>query len=168
MPFVTEELWHRLPGERDFVMRASWPELDGYEHPEAETEFARVMRAVEEIRSARKAAGAPDRGGQIELDSDEPGRAASLVATLARVEVVPALAAEGVPLAEIAARVAFPRAEAADGARQGAELARLRADLQRVEAKLANSQFRSKAPADVVAKEEQKAADLKAAIERLS
>jgi len=26
MPFLTEELWSRLPGERDFLMRASWPD----------------------------------------------------------------------------------------------------------------------------------------------
>jgi valyl-tRNA synthetase len=29
MPFVTEELWSRLPGERDYVMRTEWPDLSG-------------------------------------------------------------------------------------------------------------------------------------------
>src|SRR5207245_9195854 len=27
MPFVTEELWSRLPGERDYLMRAEWTAL---------------------------------------------------------------------------------------------------------------------------------------------
>src|SRR5207302_9106730 len=28
MPFVTEELWHRLPNARDFLVRETWPEPD--------------------------------------------------------------------------------------------------------------------------------------------
>ena len=36
------------------------------------------------------------------------------------------------------------------------------------ESKLSNQQFRSRAPVEVVAKEESKAAELKAAIERLA
>jgi valyl-tRNA synthetase len=167
MPFVSEELWHRLPGERDFLLRAPWPEPDGYQDERSEGEFGLVMRVVEEIRSARKAAGAPDRGGHVAFEDKRLAALANLVAALARVEVVPELASDGVPLAEVAARVEFPRART-DGSRQGAEVARLRRDLERVEAKLANAEFRGKAPAEVVAKEEQKAADLKAAIERLS
>ena len=49
-----------------------------------------------------------------------------------------------------------------------ATIARLRKELERVEAKLANREFRSKAPALIVAKEEQRAAELRAAIDRLS
>jgi valyl-tRNA synthetase len=54
------------------------------------------------------------------------------------------------------------------GRRRDAELRRLRQELERVESKLSNEQFRSRAPVEVVAKEESKAAELKAAIERLA
>jgi valyl-tRNA synthetase len=64
MPFVTEELWSRLPGNRDFVMRAPWPQLqDRFVDPAAEESFGEVMRIVEEVRAHRQSAGAPPRGG---------------------------------------------------------------------------------------------------------
>src|SRR6266567_4197363 len=72
MPFVTEELWSRLPGRRDFLMRAQWPEdnssnTDG----EAELEFQRLMQTVEEIRSYRKSVtGAPHKGGAVRLENE--------------------------------------------------------------------------------------------------
>jgi hypothetical protein len=126
------------------------------------------MRAVEEIRSARKAAGAPDRGGQLVVEDSRVDSHAELIGILGRLELVPELTGPGVPLAEIAGRAQFPRAQAPDGGRQGAELSRLRKDLEKVEAKLANQEFKRKAPAPVVEREEQKAADLRAAIARLS
>src|SRR5712691_6603064 len=72
MPFVTEELWSRLPGERDFVMRAEWPDdLDRYADGQAEIEFESLMAMVYEVRSYRKTiAGAPARGGAVLLAED--------------------------------------------------------------------------------------------------
>ena len=62
MPFVTEELWSRLPGDRGYVMRAEWPDLlDRFVDPGAEEEFQQVTAIVEEIRGHRQAAGAPSR-----------------------------------------------------------------------------------------------------------
>src|SRR5438874_6406601 len=51
MPFVTEELWSRLPGPRDYVMRSEWPDLHGrHLDAAAEDDFAVVMEIVEEVR----------------------------------------------------------------------------------------------------------------------
>jgi valyl-tRNA synthetase len=167
MPFVTEELWHRLPGKRNYLVRVAWPEVvTDFLDQDAEVEFSRLMRVVEEIRAVRKSAGLGDSGGQAALDG-MPHEHAALVATLARVEVVPQLAQAAVPLTETAGSLRFPAG--ADGAaRKAAELQRLRSDLERAEAKLSNPEFRSRAPAEVVAKEERKAADLRATIDRLS
>jgi valyl-tRNA synthetase len=52
--------------------------------------------------------------------------------------------------------------------RRESELKRLREDLAKTEAKLANPDFQSKAPAEVVTKLEDRAADIRAAIERLT
>jgi valyl-tRNA synthetase len=165
MPFVTEELWSRLPGNRDFVMRAPWPRLqDRFVDPAAEETFAEVMRIVEEVRAHRQAAGAPPRGGSLHLDGTDR-MVAMLVAKLASVGLVGEME-EGTPLAAVAGKVSFP-AGAGDSRRQ-AELKRLREDLANTEDKLANPDFRAKAPPEIVRKLEDRAADLRSAIDRLT
>jgi valyl-tRNA synthetase len=165
MPFVTEELWSRLPGNRDYVMRASWPQVqDRFVDPAAEASFGDVMRIVEEVRAHRQAAGAPPRGGSLHLDGPD-GAVTALVAKLATVELVGRLD-EGTPLAAVAGKVSFP-AGAGDSRRQ-ADLRRLREDLDKTEAKLANPDFRTRAPSEIVRKLEDRAADLRSAIDRLT
>jgi valyl-tRNA synthetase len=166
MPFVTEELWSRLPGERDFVMRGAWPQLeDRFVDPDAEETFGQVMRVVEEVRAHRQAAGAPPRGGLLQLDGSIDRTVAQLSARLAWVELVDDLE-HGTPLVAAAGRVMFP-AGAGDGKRQK-ELRRLEDDLAKTEAKLANPDFQAKAPEEIVKKLEDRAAELRAAIERLN
>jgi valyl-tRNA synthetase len=164
MPFVTEELWSRTPGHREFLMRAQWPDLD-FADPAAEATFGLVMRIVEEVRAHRQAAGAPPRGGRLFLDASTDRTVASLAARLAWVEPTEK-EGEGIPLGAVPGRVSFP-AGAGDSRRQ-AELRRLRVDLEKTEAKVANPDFRAKAPADIVRKLEDRAAELRAAIDRLS
>jgi valyl-tRNA synthetase len=165
MPFVTEELWSRLPGNRDFVMRAPWPQLqDRFVDPAAEETFAEVMRIVEEVRAHRQAAGAPPRGGSLHLVGADR-TVAALVARLGSVELVGEME-KGTPLAAVAGDVSFP-AGAGDSRRQ-AELKRLREDLVKTEEKLANPEFRAKAPPDIVRKLEDRAAALRSAIDRLT
>ncbi len=164
MPFVTEELWSRLPGGRDYVMRAAWPNLhDRYVDPESEQEFGTVIAIVEEVRGHRQAAGAPPRGGQLQLEgvSDKIAR---LVARLAVVELVDDLQ-KGTPLAAAAGRVTFPAG--AGDARRDRERKKLEDDLAKVEAKLDNSEFRDKAPAEVVAGLEDRAAAIRESLDRL-
>jgi valyl-tRNA synthetase len=164
MPFVTEELWSRTPGHREFLMRAQWPHVQSIDLAAEET-FGHVMRIVEEVRAHRQAAGAPPRGGQLFLESSTDRTIAVLSARLAWVELVEDLA-EGIPLGAAAGRVSFPHG-AGDSRRQ-AELRRLESDLAKTEGKLANAEFRTKAPADIVRKLEDRAAELRSAIDRLS
>ncbi|TAN31889.1 valine--tRNA ligase [bacterium] len=164
MPFVTEELWSRLPGNRDFVMRAPWPQpQDTLVDPAAEDSFGQVMRIVEEVRGHRQGAGAPPRGGKLQLDGADR-TIAGLVARLAWVDLVEALD-EGTPLGAVAGRVSFP-AGTGDSRRQ-AELRRLRSELEKTGTKLANPDLLAKAPAEIVKKLEERAAELRAAIDRL-
>ena len=120
MPFVTEELWSRTPGHREFLMRASWPDLQ-FVDPAAEETFGSVMRIVEEVRGHRQAAGAPPRGGALFLEPSTDRTVARLVARLAWVELVDDLA-DATPLGGAAGRVSFPKG-AGDSRRQ-AELKR--------------------------------------------
>lgn len=168
MPFLTEELWHRLPDERGFLLAAEWPELEpGFAAEEAERIFGRVMRLVEEIRVNRQEAGAARKGGRIKLQDGELAQQAELIAQLAQLEVVDQLAGDGIALSTSPARVELPVDVTAERRGEG-ELKRLGAELERVEARLGNPGFRSRAPGEVVAKEEAKATELREAIKRLS
>ena len=164
MPFVTEELWSKLPGNRDYLMRAKWPEpLEGYADPGAEEQFAQVIAIVEEVRGHRQAAGAPRRGGQLQLEGVNSSVAA-LVSRLGQVELVHDLEG-GTPLAAAPGRVTFPSGEG--DARRDKERRRLESDLAKVEAKLANTDFREKAPPEIVANLEERADSIRVALERL-
>ena len=165
MPFVTEELWSLLPGRRDFLMRAGWPELQSAD-PEAEETFGQVMVIVEEVRGHRQAAGAPPRGGKLFLDASTDRTVATLAARLAWTELSSDSFDGGVPLGTLPGRVSFPTA-AGDKSRNEAQLKRLTSDLEKTEAQLANPEFRANAPFDVVRKLEERAAEIRAAIERL-
>jgi valyl-tRNA synthetase len=164
MPFVTEELWSLTPGHSEFLMRATWPDFR-FVDTAAEESFGHAMRIVEEVRGHRQAAGAPSRGGKLHLDPSTDRKVANLAARLAWVELVDELTA-GTPLGAAPGRVSFP-AGAGDGRRQ-AELRRLTTDLEKTETKLANEEFRSKAPFDIVRKLEERAEEIRAAIDRLS
>jgi valyl-tRNA synthetase len=174
MPFVTEELWSRLPGHPDFLMRAPWPQLqDKFVDPAAEESFALEMGIVEAVRAHRQGAGAPPRGGTVMLEHPIDRAVAALSARLAWVELVDEMQG-GVPLAVTPGRVTFPSG-GEGGARRKAELKRLRKaelkrlkdELEKTDAKLANPEFRAKAPPEIVRKLEERAAELRAAIDRL-
>jgi valyl-tRNA synthetase len=167
MPFVTEELWHRLPGERDFLLRAAWPTVEPrLVDALAEASMARLIALVEEIRRARQAAGAPRQGGRLRLERPFDPAMAALVAELAAVELSDVLAGPGVALTQAAAWVEFPAA-AVDPAAQAAARERLLRERERSQAMLANQQFISRAPAAVVEKERARLAEVEEALARL-
>ena len=167
MPFVTEELWHRLPGDRDFVMRKQWPVPDPrFDDPEAEARVEKLIALVEEIRRARQSASAPRRGGRLKLVQPWDADRSALAAELAGVELADELTGDGIALIEVAARVEFP-ASGIGPDTQAATRERLKRDLERSRAKLADEDFVARAPARVVEKERQLAAELEEAIARL-
>ena len=168
MPFVTEELWSRMPGHRDFVMRAGWPdELHQYVDGQAEVDFERLMSTVYEIRSYRKTvAGAPMKGGAARLS--QPGdsdweRALAQIGEVAVVEELP----PGKQLGLTEGTVVFPSVTAADPAVTQKRLDALQKDLDRIEAKLENQDFITRAPVEEVAKQQGRADGVRAEIERL-
>jgi valyl-tRNA synthetase len=173
MPFVTDELWTALTGA-DSVMVAPWPALD-FADPAAEAELASLMRLVTEIRRFRSDQGL--RPGQR-----VPARLAGISATplagheesiraLLRLSpssdgfaVSASLVAEGVTVElDLAGTVDV----AAERRRLEKDLAAARREASQVAAKLANSGFTSKAPADVVTKTRQRLAAAESDIARL-
>jgi valyl-tRNA synthetase len=168
MPFVTEELWSRLPGERDFIIRAEWPEdMHRYIDGQAEVEFERLLSMVYEIRSYRKTiAGAPAKGGAVKLSfAADPDwrRALGVIGSVAVVDELPPGKALGLGEGSLV----FPAVAAADPAVTARKIAELQKELDRIQAKLANPEFLTKAPGDEVAKQQGRAEELRAAIDRL-
>jgi valyl-tRNA synthetase len=169
MPFVTEELWSRLPGERDFVMRSEWPyDQARYIDGQVELEFESLLAMVLEIRSYRKSvAGAPAKGGAVKLDEEWDDGWVGALSRIGDVAVADELP-PGKALGLAGGSIVFPQVERADAAVTEKKRADLQKDLERVEAKLANEQFMAKAPPEEIAKQQGRAEELRVAIERLT
>jgi len=178
-PFVTEALWTELTGEESLVV-AAWPHgvaaraaaaLD----PAAEAEVAALQRLVTEVRRFRAEQGlrpgkrVPARIGGLE--------ATGLAAHEGEIRALATLAeatADFTPSAKLAADAVTVELDlvgaidvAAERKRLEKDLAAARKDVDAARAKLGNEQFRSKAPADVVAKIEGRLAAARADVERL-
>jgi valyl-tRNA synthetase len=167
-PFITEEVWLTLPHDGDTIVTASWPDLA--EIPtdsEAEATFEALRRKVEQIRNLRAELGLPPRERlTVNVPSNVPAGAASLIATLAAADTVP-VAAQGGSIAE---GIAGAEAQAPTGIlseRYKKEEARLRSETDRLERKLADERFVANAKPEVVAKEREKLADYQRELERV-
>jgi len=176
-PYVTEELWHRLPGERDFLTRVAWPTPENLPKGSEEDEkaFTFVREAVTAIRTTRSELNVPPSARvKILAPADLLSRLtphAALLRTLARVDALEAASARP----ERSAVVPFGEAEgwlpleglidlAGERARQAKELEKAQAYLKSLELKLANEAFVKKAPAGLIAAEREK---ITATVERI-
>ena len=168
MPFLTEELSHRLPGERDFIMRRPWPAPDpDARDAAAEARLQAAIDATEEVRRLRKQAGARERGGRLWLGEGVDPEVAALLAAWAQVELQQGPPAEpALPLAAIVGHVELPAAQK-DAASLHRERGRLENDLARTESKLGNPSFVDRAPQEVVQKERDRREEILQALSRL-
>lgn len=176
MPFLTEEIWQKLPHAGESIMRAPWPEVDEHDiDTEAEAAMTAIMEVIKVTRNLRAELGTP------------PGKKSALILRVRDTALADTFAAyEGYfhALAS-ASEVSFLTADAPDpenvvtGALAGAavylplaglidvekETARLTKErdnldkeIKRLTGKLSNEGFTSKAPAAVVEAEREKLA----------
>src|SRR5690606_2008477 len=174
MPFITEALWHRLRprADGDALIVAAWPAPDdAATDPEAAELFRLLQAMISGIRSVRSQYSvAPSKriAAAISVSPTGHGEGARELAALVEThrDYVQRLA--GVENLWVDVGLEKPPASVAvvvEG--QGTEIAQKEGFLRGVEAKLANAQFVSRAPEEVVAKERQKAADARAELEKL-
>jgi valyl-tRNA synthetase len=177
MPFLTEELWHKLPQEESFLAVAAWPAYDASKiDSEAERSVELLQEIVAHIRQMRAESNI-DPGRRIEvllLGGDaQSGRVletqSRLIAQLVRageLKIVDRFADDLVAVRGVVRnlRVAIPLAGVLD---VDAERKRVLKDLARVEQQLElrsrrlnDPQFVERAPAIVVQKERQVQQDL--------
>ena len=185
MPFVSEELWQRLAALRRNdgpdadpaaqLIVARYPEADPGRHDDAaERELAAVqdfVRGIRNVRSEKRVdAGRWVEAHVVAADALDAARdAAEAIELLARARPLHIVAgpheapSDGVVTAVLpVGRVVLPMAGLfdldAERARLAKQIGEAQGEVERIERKLANEQFRSRAPAEVVAKEEERLA----------
>ncbi|MET7402240.1 valine--tRNA ligase [Dactylosporangium sp. NPDC005572] len=180
MPFVTEELWTTLTGERT-VVRAAWPAADAARIDDAaEAELANLQRVVTEVRRFRADQGVkPSQRVVARLDGlAGAGLTAheGLIRSLARLDVEEAASGDFAATAKLAVGVGVTVELDTRGAIDvAAERARLTKDQAAAEkeaaqcrAKLGNPAFTDKAPEPVVAKIRQRLEAAEADLARIT
>jgi valyl-tRNA synthetase len=173
MPFVTETLWRRFPGRPAdaSITLAPWPRPDARaEDADALREFGLVQELVGAVRAIRAEYGVqPGQAVRVVVTADGAARAAldrerATVARLAKVSDLafgePSERVGGHAVLSDGSGVFVPLGDAIDVAREcarlGTEVDRLLRMVEGQERKLANEQFVSRAPADVVERERTK------------
>ncbi len=183
MPFITEEIWQKLPGTSGSIMRAVFPAAETeYQQPEAVRQMEQAMAVVNGIRNIRGEMGiAPSLKVAAVVccstaeAAEEINAAAPYIRNLARLDSF-SCSHDGQPPAQAASALAadmeiyVPLAGIIDfdleTARLTKELGKAEKELAQVEKKLANEKFLAKAPEAVVAKEKGKQEELAAKVSK--
>jgi valyl-tRNA synthetase len=181
MPFVTEELWAKT-GERDQMLIVTpWPRLpEAWIDPAAEAEISLVVGAIGVGRALRSELNVPPaaRPPLLVVEADAAQRAVleanqAVIGQMLRVSGLKfdAVAAGAVPYLADGAAFALPVAEfidlAAERARLAKEVAARDSEIERARRKLANADFLSRAPSEVVEENRERLAESEAGRARL-
>ena len=187
MPYITEELWQRLPkairGGGETLMLQAFPESSGEINETAVADVAWLKEVVTGARNIR---------GEMDISPAKPipilfyqgndqdrtrlSTHEQLIRFLIRPESlawldpdadVPVAAAQIIGDMQLLVPMAGLMDKDAELARLDKEIDRLTKDVGRTEGKLGNAKFVDRAPADVVQKERDKLSELNSAIERL-
>ena len=184
MPFITEEIWHSLPGPRGDLITTAWPEASGMPaDANAEEAMSLLMETVVSIRNLRSEMNvSPAREAPVSIRADGHAvalyrEAASILQSLARVSelhlgsdlVKPRHAASDV----VAHAEVFVHLEGLidldlERARLGRELEKTEKLIVSAKKKLENPEFLDKAKPEVVEKEREKLGQLEQALVKLS
>jgi len=185
MPFITEELWARLVEvgvERaSLLCLSSWPVFEGLADAQADEEIGWIVKLVSEVRSVRSEMNVPA-GAKIPLvlvGANKATRARAethedTIERLARIDSISFAKAPPPGSAQIVlgeATAALPLAGVidmdAERARLVREIDKVRTEIQKVDAKLANASFVAKAPPDVVEENRERRTAFEATLTKL-
>ena len=182
MPFITEEIWQALPHEGEYLMLQKWPEYRAeLSFPEEEGAMELVMEAISAVRTRRAEMNVPpSKKARLTVVTDQTAVFELGIPFLKRlayadaVEIVteaPSDAGAMVSAVTHEARMFMPMSDLVDmekeKARMEKELGKNKAELEKLETKLQNPGFINKAPANVVAAEQERAEKLKSLIAKL-
>jgi valyl-tRNA synthetase len=186
MPFVTEELWGQIgeaaEGRDTLLVLADWPSHSGLIDEKADEEVAWIIRLVTEIRSVRSEMNVPpaaqiplvicNADKKVKAWAERHGDRASRLARLSSITFektppkgsVQVVTKDGV-LALILADVIDVEAESS---RLNKEIERITGEIAKLDKKLADEHFTSKAPEHVVEENRERRQTAAALASRLS
>jgi len=182
MPFITEEIWQALPQSDSALMIRPYPGFStALDYPEEEAVFESIMAAIRAVRSRRAEMNVPlSKKSNLIIVTDkievfEAGRAyigrLAYASELTITRDTPDDLSDFVTVVTNDSRLYMPLAELVDVERErervSKEITKVKADIERVEQKLANEQFASKAPQHVVNAEREKLDKLHALLANL-
>ncbi|HSO72471.1 MAG TPA: class I tRNA ligase family protein, partial [Thermodesulfobacteriota bacterium] len=173
MPFVTEEIWHKLPSAQGSIMQAPFPTAQiELIDPAAEAEMNLLMAVITSVRNLRSEMNiSPGAKVPIRFYSSNQAALAALGQQVGSLEILAKInglafnPAEDRPQAAAKAvvedvEIYLPLAGLIDFAEEDRRLTRemdkISKDLTTAQRKLANEDFLAKAPAEVVAKEKER------------
>jgi valyl-tRNA synthetase len=172
MPFITEELWRVTPAQPhpSLLTLSKWPVPEGLANEAAEREIGWVVDLVSAIRSVRAemnmSPATPIPLVLVDASADTKARAqawADVLKRLARLsdlsfaDTSPAGSVQLVVRGEVAALPLKGVIDlAAEQARLKKEIGKVEADIKRVDAKLGNPDFVSRAPEEIIEGEREK------------
>jgi valyl-tRNA synthetase len=185
MPFVTEEIWQKLPGVQGSIMTAPFPEKQEFAFDaQAIKEMSLVMGAITGVRNIRGEMNLPpSRKVDIAIEAPDPNDAEILaynrphIRSLAKVESV-----------DIGTSVAKPEGSATavfgsnqvhvllkglldfeeEKKRLRKEITKVEKDLEMIDRKLSNPQFLEKAAAEIIDEVREKKEALGVRMEKLA
>jgi valyl-tRNA synthetase len=193
MPFITAELWERVAvvagrkqaGTADSIVTATYPQaqMDRI-HAASDAWVARLKAVVGACRALRSEMGvSPAQRVPLLVHGDPAfiGEASALLQNLAKLSEVRAFDSEGdaafdeatrsspvVVAGDLRLALHVEIDVAAEQARLRKEIDRLDAEIAKAQAKLGNESFVARAPAAVVAQEQQRISDFSASRQRLA
>jgi valyl-tRNA synthetase len=189
MPFITEEIWHKLPGVKGSIMTAPYPAAHpALADPVSEAEMNLVMQSIVAVRNMRAEMNVPPASSvNILMYSQEPGLLDKLqshqqsIRLLARVQDLQFQPPGDPPAAAAKAVVMPPEGGSLDlvmpltglidfkeeARRLNREMDKLSRELAQVQKKLANEDFLSKAPEEVVSREKERLQTLNEKLSKL-
>ena len=183
MPFITEEIWQALPHEGEALMMETYPKYEeSLSFGDEAANFEKIMAAIRAIRARRSDMKVPPskKSSALIVTNDKEtfaaghvyfGKLAS-VSDLSISDTAPENTDGQVIIATEDARIFLPLAELVnleeERARIQKEIAKEQMELERVEKKLANEGFLSKARPEVIEAEREKAEKSRALLKNLA
>jgi len=167
MPFVTEEIWQKMPGERESIMIADFPAASEFLHDEAALkEMHLLMGVINGVRNIRGEMNIPPSSKvNIVVEAPDPNEASAILGNRHHIRSL-----AGVEAMEVAPHVQKPEASATavfeqkqvhvllkglldfeeEKKRLRKEIKKIEKDLDASNRKLSNQQFLEKAPPEIV------------------
>ena len=182
MPYITEEIWQAIPHEGESIMVAQWPEYHAeLDFPAEEAAMESIMDAIRSVRNRRAEMNVPPSKKTTlyivteKTEVFQQGQAFIMKLAYADKLIIDQTAPENaenmVACVTHDAQLFMPMEQLVDlekeRQRLEKELAKNRKNLEGIEKKLSNQGFLSKAPAQVVQNEQEKAEKLRSLLAQL-